>query len=93
MPGTTLATTADMRAIAGQLATAGMDARVEAAGGYLYVVATAQISGHDAEVEATVDDDGHIELRWQHQAADSWPQAAAVIARAVAAITSGPGSS
>jgi hypothetical protein len=87
MPDATLATAADMRAIAGQLAAAGMDARVESAGGYLYVVARG--NGGGTRFEAIVDDDGHVELRWLHQPAGSHAQLTAVITRAMAVITGG----
>ena len=78
-----------MRAIAGQLATAGMDARVETACGYLYVAARG--NGGGTRFEAIVDDDGHVELRWLHQPAGSWHQLTAAVTRAMAAITGGSG--
>ncbi len=91
MSATTLATAADMRAIAGDLAAAGMEARLEVADGYPYVHATAPGTGKDRAFEVFLDDDGHIELRWQHQPAVPPAPVAAAVTRAIAAITAGTG--
>jgi hypothetical protein len=79
-------TAARMHAVAAALTTAGLTAHVHLTRGVLDVTATWERTGGKA-AEVIVDDDGYTELRyWNHPWATP-AQVAAVIVRALAAIT------
>jgi hypothetical protein len=85
-PGPDPDTAARMHAVAAALTAAGLTARVHITRGVLDVTATwERADGKAAEV--IVDDDGYVEVRyWNHPWATP-TQVAAVIVRALAAIT------
>jgi hypothetical protein len=90
MPGTTLATDTDMRAITGGLAAAGMQARLETGCPARYIVATVPAAGEGAVaegIEVTVEDDGYVQLTWWNRPPLTPAGVTATIARVIAALT------
>ena len=79
-----------MRAIAAELAAAGLTTHLHESAEYVDVTATLSPPGQ-REVEAIVDDDGYVELRFWHAAADSPGQVSALISNAMTVIAMAAG--
>ena len=82
-------TIARMRAIAAELTAAGLHTRLHQTPGSVDVRATTRPEGHHRGMEAVVDEDNYVELHYWHPADATPAQIAAVITRAMAAITTG----
>jgi len=81
-------TVARMRAIASELSAAGFDARLHETRASIDLTATHRAPGR-RDIEAVIDEDGYVELRFWAGPADLPVQVAAAIARLVLAVTSG----
>jgi hypothetical protein len=75
-----------MRALAGELSAAGLDARLHATSGILDITATVHRPG-GKDICITVDEDGCVALSYWSPPGASPVQVAAVIGRVVAVIT------
>jgi hypothetical protein len=75
-----------MRAIAAELAAAGLQTRLHQSPGSVDITATTGPLGHRG-MEAVVDEDNYVELRYWHPADATPAQIVAVITRAMDTIT------
>jgi len=81
-------TAARMRAIASELSAAGFDARLHETRASIDLTATHRAPGR-RDIEAVIDEDGYVELRFWTGPGDRPGQVAAAIARVMAAVISG----
>jgi hypothetical protein len=82
---------ARMRAIAAELSAAGLDAHLHEGRDSIDITAISKPVSGGREIEAVVDDDGYVELRYWNQPDATPAQVRAVIVRVLDVITSDRG--